>query len=311
MKKNRDYGVELYRVLMMFGICMIHAVNVGGGKWSGWVSSALLPCVCGFAFISGYYGIRFKWIKLVKLYGLAFFAAALTAVLYHWYDPVACGNVWAQFAFVFRDYWFLNAYAVLMLMAPLLNVALEHSDRPDVRAALVLTVVCTIGWSFLAQLPYLRTYLPKSPGLHDYSGFMFMGIYIIAAFWRKYVEPRNVSIFAESLALLPLIVIISIRPLCLGAYSSPFSILVAAILFSIFRRMAPVARKTLRHSRATSLLGLPIVHACIWLWPDQERQSVSGRARCLVSGGLLEYWSCRFRAVSFRGYNTRVVYYSI
>lgn len=238
MKNSRDYGVELYRVLMMFGICMIHAVGLGGGKGSGWVSSALLSCVCGFVFISGYYGIRFKWIKLVKLYGLAAFAAALSTLAYHWVDPSACGNMSWRFAYTFRDYWFLNAYAVLMLMAPLLNVALEHSDRTDVRTALVLAVVCTIGWSFLAQLPYLRTYLPKSPGLHDYSGFMFMGIYIVAALWRKYVEPCKVSIFVGGVALLLLVVITSIHPLCLGAYSSPFSILVAAILFSICRRMS-------------------------------------------------------------------------
>ena len=124
-----------------------------------------------------------------------------------------------------------------MLMAPLLNLVLKESDKPGVRAALWLVVVCTIGWSFLAQLPLLRTYLPKSPGLHNYSGFMFMGIYILASIWRQYVEPRKISTLKFVAMLLLLIVVSSFYPLCMGAYSSPVSIGVAAIAFTLVRRV--------------------------------------------------------------------------
>ena len=56
--KCRDGAVELYRVALMYGICLLHTVNFGGyQKW--WLANVLYTCVVGFVFISGWFGIRF------------------------------------------------------------------------------------------------------------------------------------------------------------------------------------------------------------------------------------------------------------
>ena len=184
---TRNYGTELYRILMMFGICLLHAISIGGDKGGVLGAGFLRACVCGFVFISGYYGIKFKWKKLFILYVLATYASAISTIAFHFLEPDICGNFAERFAMTFKDFWFLNAYAVLMFMSPILNLLMKK-DGKDTRMALFLCVICTVGWSFLAQLPFFRSYLPQSPGLHNYSGFMFVGIYVIAGLWYKFEE---------------------------------------------------------------------------------------------------------------------------
>lgn len=231
MATERNMSVELYRALMMLGICMIHGFGVGMPRTvpaMRVIQSLLLFCVCGFVFLSGYYGIRFKLIKIIRLYGLGLFGAIVSSVGYALWGDGSFGSAWHHFAFTFKDYWFLNAYAILMLMAPALNLALASCRKPEVWLALILLIVGTVGCSFVAQLPLMRSYFPASPGLHDYSGFMFMGIYVFAGLWREYDLGR----FITARWLFVTVPLMAIYPLSLGGYSSPFSILTAAILFS-------------------------------------------------------------------------------
>ena len=77
--KCRDGAVELYRVALMYGICLLHTVNFGGyQKW--WLANVLYTCVVGFVFISGWFGIRFSWMKLAKLYGIGCYCAVISNI---------------------------------------------------------------------------------------------------------------------------------------------------------------------------------------------------------------------------------------
>lgn len=234
----RNVGVELYRVLLMLGICFIHSFGIGGTICSKAVSSSLLFCVCGFVFISGYYGIRFRVSKFVSMYGLGAFAAAVSTILYLIHDPVSCGNILSRFLYTFRDYWFLNAYAVLMFLSPALNLITSLARTKAGFMACLSIMFCTIGWTFIAQLPILRSYVPQTPGIAGCSGFLFAGIYIFARLWREFDFMRFVMPFRRGGGVVIVALILtSIYPLHLGAYSSPFSIFVAAFLFEWFRHV--------------------------------------------------------------------------
>ena len=257
--KGRIPGIEFYRTLLMFGICMLHSVSQGGnGVGSKIATSILLACVCGFVFISGYFGIRFKLSKLVKLYGLGLFAAVVNTCFFYHCDPVTCGGFIRRLVYTFKDYWFLNAYAVLMLMSPLLNLALREIHQKEGFYAVVFTMICVIGWSFVAQLPLLRSWLPASAGLQNYSGFLFMGIYLLAGTWRVLDFDGKVM---RSWGLAVLISITAIYPLCLGAYSSPFSIMVAGVCFSKCKRLAlPVWLDRICSFVGPSLFSIYLIH---------------------------------------------------
>ena len=60
MEVKRDPGIEFLRVALMFGICILHAVQ-HGGHFNQWVAGPLCATVNCFVFVSGYYGICFDW----------------------------------------------------------------------------------------------------------------------------------------------------------------------------------------------------------------------------------------------------------
>ncbi len=258
--RGRISGVELYRALLMFGICLLHAAQGHGGVGSAVAVSILQACVCGFVFISGWFGIRFRPSKLVRLYGVGVFAALVNAVIFHVYDPLGCGGLIGRCFHTLITYWFLHAYAVLMLMSPLLNLALRDFQRKEGFLAIVFTVICVIGWSFTSQLPLLRSWFPTSAGLQNYSGFMFMGIYLIAGMWRELKFDKNRHI-GKMLGGVILLAITALYPLCLGAYSSPFSILIAGMCFCVCKGFVlPVWLDKACLFVAPSLFSIYLIH---------------------------------------------------
>ena len=243
----------------MFGICMLHSVSQGSASDVGSkiCASMLLACVSGFVFISGWFGIRFKLSKLFGVYGVGAFSAFITTCLFYYHNPVVCGGLFWRFGYTFKDYWFLNAYALLMLMSPLLNLALRSIRNKEGFAAVSLAVICVVGWSFVSQLPVLRSWLPTSAGLQNYSGFMFMGIYLIAGVWREFDFARHVGCGVFCC----LIAITAIYPLSLGAYSSPFSIAVAGMAFCLCKRLVlPAWGERICSFISPSLFSIYLIH---------------------------------------------------
>ena len=77
----RDGNVELFRVLLTFGIVWLHSIGFGMPGKEEWLRSMLLPCVVGFVFISGWYGVRFSFKKIVRLYGVVGYAILIGSLV--------------------------------------------------------------------------------------------------------------------------------------------------------------------------------------------------------------------------------------
>ena len=77
MTSKRNIGLDLFRIVMMFGICLIHA-SAQGEYRSARLANIASPSVVGFAMISGYFGLRFAPSKLIRLYALAIGYSFLT-----------------------------------------------------------------------------------------------------------------------------------------------------------------------------------------------------------------------------------------
>ena len=59
--------MELYRVALTLGICLLHSITMTGNKPGfvmGRVGYLLYSCVIGFVFISGWYGVRLSFRKI-------------------------------------------------------------------------------------------------------------------------------------------------------------------------------------------------------------------------------------------------------
>lgn len=83
----RNSSLEVYRVMLMLGICLLHSITQAGHN-TAWVANMLSWCVPGFVFISGWYGISFSFVKVLKLYGISFYCA----IMYVAFDTIISGG---------------------------------------------------------------------------------------------------------------------------------------------------------------------------------------------------------------------------
>ena len=187
MRQQRNANLEIYRCLLMLGICLLHCISQGGHNVP-LANNCFSWCVTGFAFLSGWFGIRFSCKKVVKLYAVSFYCAAIVfAFNFSLRMSGGAREVWN----VATGQWYLNAYAVLMCFAPILNEgcrSLSEKFAADRMAAIKLAmplVLCAFGWSFATTLPVVREYIPKPVGLESYSFLTLIGAYCVARIWRE------------------------------------------------------------------------------------------------------------------------------
>ena len=84
---KRDSVIELYRVGLMYGICLLHSISQAGHNVV-WAANMLSWCVPGFMFISGWFGMRFSFMKVAKLYGISLYCATVFVI----FDAVVSGG---------------------------------------------------------------------------------------------------------------------------------------------------------------------------------------------------------------------------
>lgn len=219
--------------MLMFGICLLHAVGFGGyGKT--WMVNVLTPCVVGFVFISGWYGIRFRWRKLVKLYGIGVYCAMVSGVL------SVCGNEEVRsvdalkiaLSHLSHGYWFLHAYAIMMMLAPLVNLAVPQGNG-ECNWRLLAPLWCVVFvWGFGRTLPY-GSCLPKADGLDAYGGLTLLAIYAGA---RAVRESGVVGRVTAGHCAWIVALVLACCAFGAGDYNSPFAFVLSAGVFAVVSR---------------------------------------------------------------------------
>lgn len=131
MKNTRNPNVEVLRVMAMFMIVLYHSFCHGiyGYKfanltdwWTMFFSDLTFWHVDAFVAISGWFGIRFSIKKFVSLYGVILFYSVIGCVSWWLLDRSTFGVESVRVT----GGWFGGSYLMLMLMAPLLNGAVDR-----------------------------------------------------------------------------------------------------------------------------------------------------------------------------------------
>lgn len=229
MQDKRDYSIDLFKTVSMLCICLLHAVHKGGHEIQ-WLTYMLLPAVDGFIFVSGWYGVNFNVLKIIKLYAVALFAASLWAIGFS-------SDIWSfvsNLVLIMKSYWFLHCYVFMMCFAPVINFAYESMDRRTFCYSVLPIVVLVFGFSFGSQAPLLRRLVPFVNGFGAYSGLMMIGVYVSARALRKLEFERYFTCRSAVVLLLFVFVANMFR---LTTYDSPFALLQSMCLFAAFRRI--------------------------------------------------------------------------
>ena len=295
-RQPRNLSIECYRVLLMLGICLLHSITQGPYNKDWFIfgvagpSKLLATCVNGFVFISGWYGIRTNFQKIAKLYLVALACGLVFA-------PIAlCFGLWTPSDLLVKilrwgtTQWFLSAYVVLMLVAPVINYFVETAPRK-----ILLPGLCALGalglWSFGTDVPFVGRLVPNTPGLGAYSALSLIMTYTLARvcavhLWDILTQRRFVILFFASI-------------LCvmfgLGRYSSPFSIIVAGGIFVLFERVIWVPNWC---GRLATLLA-PSMFSVYLLHSDGHDgfALITKFEQFLTGGGVNHYLACVLTAV--------------
>ncbi len=137
-------------------------------------------CVNCFILISGYFGIRFKWKSLASLlFQVAFYAVVAwgvgyVAVRYGLDDGAALHGQHIQKAFVVR--WFIGAYLLLYMLAPVINRFIENSSNKELGRYIIFFYIVSTVYGYILKF-------------NDYNEGMsvlsLIGLYLIGAYLKR------------------------------------------------------------------------------------------------------------------------------
>ena len=240
VKGSRNSAIELYRVVLMGGIILLHITSFDE-FWANWrhLTFLLLPCVDGFVLITGYFGTKFSLKKLCYLYATALWCIAVVVLLYH----SIMGDLYVMtlandMLKIFKEFWFLHAYAFLLCFAPLVNHAFDRCDRSEqIRLFLPICIVI-FGWGLFLGLRGVHHFVPDMTGLTAKSGLTLLGVYIAGRLYRKNETWFDtIPLWCWFVGLVCLSGICTFGMGWFGNYNSPFAALFALSFLHLFKKI--------------------------------------------------------------------------
>lgn len=240
LTKERNYGVDLLRIVSMAMIAMLHVLGHGGVLGASadnavsysvvWLLEVAAYCAVNcYALISGYvgYGAKHKYSNIVTLYlQVVFWIVAFTAI-FAVLVPGSVGMkdfVKALFPFAFNTYWYFTAYFCMFFFIPFINILMDSLNRKQA-GVLIATIIIIFSiiptvfqndmfkvskgssalWLAMLYLigAYIRKYSTQIKGNKKYYLFIYVGCVLITWISKCGVE------------------LITKKPLGDGAYTSP------------------------------------------------------------------------------------------
>lgn len=225
MSSKRNSGLELLRLLLIFGVVVEHTVGQcvyvrhGADYLSNW-------CVCGFVFLTAWFGVKFNVVKCLKLVALGLWCAFVSNYMF-----VFNGGGGGTSAI--KGYWFLWAYIILMCFAPIIEKAFASCSRKEKLQLSVPILFLVYGWCFLCTVPKVRDFVPCPRGVGGCSFLSLIGIYVMVGIYKEFDLGRFCTRKNAMFAL----------PLCTIAMLSGFwwywwipAFVVTCFTFEFFRR---------------------------------------------------------------------------
>ncbi|WP_407420811.1 acyltransferase [Methanobrevibacter sp.] len=201
VKSQRDYAIDLLRIVSMLMVPMVHILGQGGilaaavpfsiQYESAWLlESFLLVAVNCFVLITGYvyYGKETKYYHLLTLWAEVLFYSIIIIIALKFMVPNEIGleHYWKSIIPTFftkgqfSRYWFFSAYVGMFLLSPFVNLGLKHFDKKqDLTVFLTLFIIFSL----------LPTILNQDQALNlnqGYSILWFVVLYYTGGIIHKY-----------------------------------------------------------------------------------------------------------------------------
>ena len=287
--KQRLSNIEFLRLLAMLYVLIVHAdfSTFGAPTMEGlavrpvgvfvqyWFECFAICCVDVFVLISGWFAIRFSLNKLwaflfqVVFYSLGLFLLAV-AVTPH--KALTLEGLKSIFLFNGSDYWFIKAYLILMVLAPMLNAFCDYASRREFKTILIVyfAILMVYGWLEPASVHFT---------MNGCTALSFVGLYLLGRYLKMY-RPKLTNYNRRIYAVVYVVACLVMFFMCLlflsqGVrvtldsrllnYGSPLVILSAVALLLFFSKWT-FANKVVNQA-AKSCLAVYLLHCNYFVFP--------------------------------------------
>lgn len=202
MKKERNLGIDLLRIISMCLVVLLHVLGRGGVLNNAtvfsshyavaWFLEIMAYCAVNcYALISGYVGVshKFKYSSIIGLWFRVVFYTTIISGLFFVVKPetISINNILrAFFPVLFNEYWYFTSYFCLFFFIPFLNILLEKLNKKMMKR-LFITIVSI--FSIFAMISPTDIF-----GLSGgYSVLWLSLLYLIGGYLKKYNIFKNWS----------------------------------------------------------------------------------------------------------------------
>ncbi len=224
MMKQRNYGVDLLRIVSMFMIVMLHFLGHGGllssveegtaNYRAAWfLETIAYSGVATFASISGYVGWnpmkqeKNRALGFIQLWmQVVFYSLIISVGTYLFHKEIGVfGIVKGLFPLAMDTYWYFTAYFLLFLLMPLLNQLIQNTNNSSV-------------WVLVLSFAAFMYFSHMLTGLFGLSVLMLC--YICGGVLKKFNVAERVSKWKLGGGVSFLLVFTWLWKICLSGYSS-------------------------------------------------------------------------------------------
>lgn len=257
-KKERNYGIDLLRIVSMFFIVILHSLGQGGilnnallnsnqYKISWFMEICAFCAVDIFAIISGYVSYReedkpVKYSNYINLWLEVVFYGVIITLIFNIINPQMISStsyITAMFPVVNDLYWYFTAYTALFFVMPLLNRGIRACGNSSMKKISIAIFVLFSIFGTVFSIFNLN---------NGYSFVWIMLLYIIGATLKKCEIGKKIKSYKAVIGILILYIVtylykiygfefssdnINITKDLLVSYTSP-TILGASILYVIW-----------------------------------------------------------------------------
>ena len=286
MGQERNYGIDLLRIVATYMVVVLHVLGAGGIVHTvdssspiyimAWLMEFLAYCAVNcYALISGYVGIhsKFRFSSILLLWlQVASTTLAITCAFYFFGErDVTLQEIWDScMPLKNQHYWYFTAYVCLYFMTPFLNwFILSIEDRMAKRLVLTLMLLfCVIPTFFEADLFVIHG---------GYSALWLIILYIVGGLIKRYQSRITIKkrillcgyLVAVALTLIVKLVLEYLSPRVsfellksdfLMNYNSPTMVVAGLCLLLLFMNLDVKKIKKLISTFAPVTFGVYIIH---------------------------------------------------
>lgn len=264
LMKQRNYGIDLLRIVSMFMVVILHVLGQGGvltniqhltlkGEIFWGIEIACYCAVNCYALISGYVGInsKHKYTSLISLcLQLVFYAVLITGaeiiIAQFNGNEVSLKTIIFHLLPSLRNYWYFSAYFCLFFFMPILNYAVHKLERRVLKKVAIFILIVFCGFNLVME---------AVSGIDGGYSFLWLAIlYVLGAYFAKYDVLKKISALKSLMGYFVCIIVTIVAKLIfyfitrsifgmpkyfdiLINYNSPTIVLASVFLVSLFSNL--------------------------------------------------------------------------